>query len=168
MNLIEGEKLYKKPKVIAEIGCNHTGDIKIAFELIDLAKDQWNLPAIAGSELDVLSRLIDAGNQFKADIVIRVTGDNPFTDGKIIDKIVYHHIKTEADYTRMIGLPIGVTADIMSTSMLNPLYKLIPDPNQSEYLQLFAIDPDHFQCELINAPPKLNRPFYSLTVDYVR
>ena len=31
--------MYKKPKVIAEIGCNHTGDIKIAFELIDLAKD---------------------------------------------------------------------------------------------------------------------------------
>jgi sialic acid synthase len=29
---------YKKPKVIAEIGCNHMGDINIAFELIDLAK----------------------------------------------------------------------------------------------------------------------------------
>lgn len=28
---------YKKPKVIAEIGCNHMGDIKIAKELIDLA-----------------------------------------------------------------------------------------------------------------------------------
>jgi len=29
---------YKKPKVIAEIGCNHMGDIKIAKELISLAK----------------------------------------------------------------------------------------------------------------------------------
>jgi sialic acid synthase len=30
---------YKEPKVIAEIGCNHMGDMKIAKELIDLAKD---------------------------------------------------------------------------------------------------------------------------------
>ncbi|MFL2988599.1 N-acetylneuraminate synthase [bacterium] len=30
---------YSIPKVIAEIGCNHKGDIKIAYELIKLAKD---------------------------------------------------------------------------------------------------------------------------------
>ena len=29
---------YKKPKVIAEIGCNHKGDFNIAIELLDLAK----------------------------------------------------------------------------------------------------------------------------------
>tara|TARA_Y100001935_G_scaffold40372_1_gene32470 strand:- start:17398 stop:18264 length:867 start_codon:yes stop_codon:yes gene_type:complete len=31
--------MYQKPKVIAEIGCNHKGDIGIAFELLDLAKE---------------------------------------------------------------------------------------------------------------------------------
>ena len=31
--------MYQKPKVIAEIGCNHKGDIEIAFELLDLAKE---------------------------------------------------------------------------------------------------------------------------------
>ena len=31
--------MYKKPKVIAEIGCNHKGDMNIAFELLDLAKE---------------------------------------------------------------------------------------------------------------------------------
>lgn len=30
---------YSKPKIIAEIGCNHMGQIEIAKELIDLAKD---------------------------------------------------------------------------------------------------------------------------------
>lgn len=30
---------YQKPKVIAEIGCNHKGSMEIAKELIDLAKD---------------------------------------------------------------------------------------------------------------------------------
>ena len=30
---------YKVPKVIAEIGCNHMGQMDIAKELIDLAKE---------------------------------------------------------------------------------------------------------------------------------
>lgn len=30
---------YKKPKIIAEIGCNHKGDFDIAIELLDLAKE---------------------------------------------------------------------------------------------------------------------------------
>ena len=29
---------YEEPKIIAEVGCNHKGDMKIALELIDLAK----------------------------------------------------------------------------------------------------------------------------------
>jgi len=29
---------YKKPKIVAEIGCNHMGSMSIAKELIDLAK----------------------------------------------------------------------------------------------------------------------------------
>ena len=31
--------MYKKPKIIAEIGCNHKGDMDIAFELIRLSKE---------------------------------------------------------------------------------------------------------------------------------
>jgi len=31
--------VYQKPKVIAEIGCNHKGQFEIALELIDLAKE---------------------------------------------------------------------------------------------------------------------------------
>ena len=30
---------YKKPRTIAEIGCNHMGQMSIAKELIDLAKE---------------------------------------------------------------------------------------------------------------------------------
>ena len=30
---------YKKPKVISEIGCNHKGELDIAFNLIKLSKD---------------------------------------------------------------------------------------------------------------------------------
>jgi N-acetylneuraminate synthase len=37
---------YKKPYIIAEIGCNHKGDIKIAKELIKVAKIFCNVDAV--------------------------------------------------------------------------------------------------------------------------
>ena len=37
---------YKKPYVIAEIGCNHKGDMEIAKELIKIAKIFCNVDAV--------------------------------------------------------------------------------------------------------------------------
>ena len=37
---------YKKPFVIAEIGCNHKGDIEIAKELIKIASIFCNVDAV--------------------------------------------------------------------------------------------------------------------------
>lgn len=133
--------------------------------LVDLAKQEWGVETIAGSELDVLSRLIKAAKKFQADVVIRVTGDNPFTDSKLLDRMVKHHITKKSDFTHTIGLPVGVTPDILSANMLPRLHRLMPNPNQSEYLSLFAMDHKHFHCEILDAPLELNRPFYSLTVD---
>ena len=39
-------KKYKKPKVIAEIGCNHKGEIKLAKELIKVAKIYCNADVV--------------------------------------------------------------------------------------------------------------------------
>ena len=39
-------KTYKKPFVIAEIGCNHKGDMEIAKELIKVAKIFCNADAV--------------------------------------------------------------------------------------------------------------------------
>ena len=35
-----------KPKIIAEIGCNHKGDISTAFEMIDIAADYCGVDAV--------------------------------------------------------------------------------------------------------------------------
>lgn len=135
------------------------------FVLVELAKAHDNLGYIAGSELDVLSRLMDASNKYNADIVIRVTGDNPFTDSNIIDQLVENHIKSRTEYSRMVNLPIGVTPDVLSASMLPKLHSELSNPNETEYLSLFAMNRKLFKCQILQAPDHLNRPYYSLTVD---
>ena len=133
--------------------------------LVNIANQEKKIGFIAGSERDVLSRLIEAGNKYEADVVLRVTGDNPFTDSIIIDQLVDHHIKTNSEYTRMIDLPIGVTPDVMELTMMNRLHDEMSDPDESEYLSLFAMNYNLYRCALLEAPEELRRPYYSLTVD---
>ncbi|MCP4605637.1 MAG: NTP transferase domain-containing protein [Proteobacteria bacterium] len=132
--------------------------------LIDRAK-QWGVRSFAGSQRDVLDRFSKAAKVYEADHIIRVTGDNPLTCPESLDNMIAHHLKTGADYTRTNGMPIGTAAEVMTTSMLEPLACLIPDPAYSGYMVLYAFDPEHFHCEVLDAPAEVNRPRYGLTVD---
>jgi len=133
--------------------------------LLDKAKE-WGVEGYAGSQSDVLSRLIDVSEIYKADMVLRVTGDNPFTDAVNIDQLIKHHIATSSEYTRTNRLPLGVTAEVMDTAMLTKLHKCIPDSNQTEYMSFFAFNPELFHCEVLEPLSSQDRPFYSLTIDY--
>lgn len=134
------------------------------FPLLELAKE-WGIKAFAGHELDVLSRMIAVADSMNADAVLRVTGDNPFTDANNIDLMVKHHFLTGADYTRTNHLPLGVTAEVMGRKMLHKLHEMIPNPNQSEYMSFFSFNPEIFHCKVLYPPSSLDRPFYSLTID---
>ena len=143
-----------------------TSNLKSDAVLLEKAKE-WGVDGYAGHPEDVLSRLIDVAKIYKADMVLRVTGDNPFTDANNIDRMVEHHIKTSAEYTRTNRLPLGVTAEVMATNMLEKLHNCMPDPNQSEYMSFFAFNPQLFHCEVLKPLASQDRPFYSLTIDYL-
>jgi spore coat polysaccharide biosynthesis protein SpsF len=79
--------------------------------------------------------------------------------------MVARHVEAGAEYTRVNLLPVGVTAEVFSAAMLPRLHAELPDPNQSEYLTLWAFNPDRYRCEVLEAPENVRRPNYSLTVD---
>ena len=133
--------------------------------LLDKTKE-WGVGGYAGHPEDVLSRLIDVAKIYKADMILRVTGDNPFTDVNNIDRMVKHHIKTSSEYTRTNRLPLGVTAEVMDAKMLAKLHNFMPNPNQSEYMSFFAFNPKLFHCEVLKPLVGQDRPYYSLTIDY--
>lgn len=51
-----------------------------------------------GSEEDVLSRYLGAAKKFKADVIVRVTCDDPFKDPKIIDKCLQLLNENQLDF----------------------------------------------------------------------
>ena len=132
--------------------------------LLDLA-EQYGCRAYAGSELSIIDRMLDVADITGADTLIRITGDNPLTDPVYIDRMVCRQRDTDAEYTRTLNLPIGVTAEVIATPALRRCYDIMDDPNNSQYLMIYMFDPDNFECEVLVAEPEVSRPNYSLTVD---
>ena len=51
-----------------------------------------------GSENDVLDRFYQAAIRFKADVIVRVTGDCPFHDPILIDNVINFYLENEDKY----------------------------------------------------------------------
>ena len=119
-----------------------------------------------GSELDVIDRFLKASDEHKADIIIRVTGDNPLTDPEMMDYMIQKHIELGVDYTFTDDLPIGTRPEIVSISALKRCHSLAQDPDSSEYLTLMLKRPSYFKIQKVNPlNEKLKRPELRLTVD---
>jgi len=117
-----------------------------------------------GSPDAVIERLIAVGELEKAENVIRITGDNVLTSYEYIQEQIDIHNKNELDYTRIIDIPIGATAEVMKLSAVKECYDLI-DPAISEYLLLYMFKPKHYKCGVINLEEIKNSSNYTLTVD---
>lgn len=123
--------------------------------------------AFAGSEDDVMDRFIRAGEKEKADIIVRITGDNPLTDPGIIDRMIESHIGSGADYTRVDNLPIGVTAEVISFTALKKAFQMAEDSGYSEYMTNYFVEyPEVFRLNILQPDENTKRSQYRLTVDY--
>ena len=117
-----------------------------------------------GSPDAVIERLIAVGELEKADNVIRITGDNVLTSYEYLEEQINIHNNNELDYTRIINIPVGATAEVMKLSAVKECYDLI-DPAISEYLLLYMFKPEHYKCGVINLEEIKKSSNYTLTVD---
>lgn len=131
--------------------------------LEDIAADN-GVEIYRGSPDAVIERMIDVGDKEKADNVIRITGDNIFTAYEFLQKQIDIHNKNNFDYTRIINLPVGVTAEVMRLDAVKKCYTLM-DPAVSQYLLLYMFDPDNFKCGVLKIKQWPDYSNMSLTVD---
>jgi spore coat polysaccharide biosynthesis protein SpsF len=116
-----------------------------------------------GSPDNVIERMLAVGEATGAELLLRITGDNPFTATEYIDTQVELLRKKKLDYVRVIDVPIGATAEVMTHDALKRCYQMM-DPSVSEYLMLFMFEPQHFRCGVVK-PFKDDLSNWSLTVD---
>lgn len=133
-------------------------------ELLEHA-DDWGIPAIAGSPTNIVSRLQQAASRVDADILLRATGDNPLISVEYTERMVAAHKKSDFEYSRVNSLPLGATVEGLSKGLLPKIQETLPSPSHSEYLVLYAYQPERYNCVVLQPPDEIQRPHYSVTVD---
>lgn len=124
--------------------------------------------AFRGSENDVLSRFAGALAQAEgAEVIVRLTADNPAIDPAFLDAAVAHHLATGADYTYTTGLPLGTNVEVLSAAALRRAHAEATQPDEREHVTPYLRrHPELFRLEtlLLAVPPAVAG--LRLTIDY--
>jgi spore coat polysaccharide biosynthesis protein SpsF len=135
--------------------------------LVELA-ERVGVGVFMGEEDDVLGRHVEVARLWKADHVVRVTGDNPLTDLTLVRTLSSLHLETKADYTYVPGdaLLMGVLPEVISRNALEISHQEGEDRHRSELVTLYIKEnPSRFRIVRADMPVELYRPTYRLTVD---
>jgi glutamate-1-semialdehyde aminotransferase/spore coat polysaccharide biosynthesis protein SpsF (cytidylyltransferase family) len=109
----------KEAKTVKEIWLA-TGKSKINNKLEKIFSNT-KIKVFRGDDDDVLSRFVEISKISKADIIIRLTGDCPLIDPKIIDETVELLINRKADYASNIlkrNFPDGLDVEVFTKQTL--------------------------------------------------
>ena len=121
-----------------------------------------------GSEQDVLGRYYECAKQYSFGQIVRLTGDNPFTDIEELDRLIELHLREGNDYSHSIGeLPIGVGAEIFRFAALERSHLEGRSPHHREHVNEYLLEhPELFKTgRLESVPPEKRMPDLRLTVD---
>lgn len=133
-------------------------------KILEKIAEKNEIKFYGGSEKAVIERMLDVAEKEKAINIIRITGDNIFTDKFFLEEMLKWHKIKNVDYTRTEYISIGATAEIMKVDALKDCYKSI-DPDKSEYLFLYMFNPQKYKCLTLIPEEKYQRVYSSLTVD---
>ena len=132
---------------------------------IEFAKKE-NLKFVIGDDKDVLERLIIGGKSVDAQIIFRVTSENPFIFWEGIDSIVSKHIDKKFDFSFYDSLPIGSSFELINLKSLEKSHKEGKTKHRSELCSLFIRENQkRFKINKMKPPKAVSYPEIRLTVD---
>lgn len=134
-------------------------------KIIDLA-ESMGVSAFVGSMDNVLERYFLAAQKYGGDLIVRVTGDNPFTDVEYADMIVDIAIESGSDYYALVNLPLGSAVEVIKREALEEAHKMSDVAYQREHVTPYI--KEHPELFSIERPPVSIKSRYRdvrLTVD---
>jgi len=110
--------------------CNNLDQIVIATSSSKKDKVLYNyclengFSVYRGDENDVLNRYVQASKNYKADVVVRITGDCPVIDPDLVDEVIAYYFDGGYDACGLSGeFPDGLDCEIFSVGTLEDACK---------------------------------------------
>jgi spore coat polysaccharide biosynthesis protein SpsF len=127
--------------------------------LVEWAKAH-NVLCVRGSEEDVLDRYHQAATVVGADIIVRVTADDPFKDPVVIDQVVTRLLDKRLDFAcnnNPPSFPEGLDAEVFTVSALARAVNDSVDPFEREHVtQYFYRHPEIFRQDNVASDRNLS------------
>ncbi len=119
-------------------------------KLVEWCKDN-DIPCFRGDESNVLKRYYDAATKFKADIIVRVTADDPFKDPKVIDSVI-NMLKNESlDFAFNNcppSFPEGLDTEVFTYDAIKKAFEAKTTDFEKEHVtQYFYHNPEKFNLK---------------------
>lgn len=125
-----------------------------------------NLPFIEGDDVDVLQRLIKGAKYVNAEIIFRVTPDQPFIYWEGMDSIIQNHIKGGFSFSILEDVPLGIGYEIINLNALEISHSKGKRKHRSELASLYIYEHrNKFKINEVKPKKELQRPDLRLTVD---
>lgn len=133
---------------------------------------QNNIPVFRGHPTNLAKRYFDCARQLKISTIIRITGDNPLIDPRVIDKVYNAHVKQSGDYTstrhwtgeKLIGLyPKGLSVDVFGIESLAEMMRADLSKEEREHIVFYFCNNEK-RLKRVEVAPE-HRIDYSFTVD---
>lgn len=115
--------------------------------------------AYRGSLDDVLDRYYQCAKQYQPEHVVRITGDCPVIDWRIVDAVIGAHLTEGNDYTATSEeYPDGLDSEIVRFSALEQAWKDARMSSEREHVTLYIRNhADQFRCGQIVCRQNLNK-----------
>ncbi|HDP79801.1 MAG TPA: acylneuraminate cytidylyltransferase [Spirochaetes bacterium] len=133
--------------------------------IIELAREM-NTGVFVGSHDDVLERYCFAAREFGGDYIVRVTGDNPFTDPEYASMAVEIALEARTDLCVIPNLPLGAAVEVIKREALEEACRHGEKPYHREHVTPYIKEhPELFHIEKPAVSFKNPYPEMRLTVD---
>ena len=110
-----------------------------------------------GSESDVLGRFVGALEGDDADVVVRITADDPLLDPAVTGAVVRRFEAGDCDYaSNMVrrSWPRGLDTEVLSRELLERSEREGQRPEDREHVTFYVrTHPDSFRLANVSAPP---------------
>lgn len=142
--------------------------INFEDDTIEKIAKQNNVDCFRGSLNNVLDRYYQCAKQYNPSHIVRLTGDCPIIDPKVIDGVISTHLSSNADYTTngiKRTFPDGLDIEIMTFKTLEYVHTHAATQEELEHVTYFI----YTHPELFNIQHYCNEKDYShirWTLDY--
>ena len=151
---------------------------KISQTIIATTENEFDDPLVSwcinnghnffrGSEEDVLSRFYLCAKHYNADLIVRVTADDPLKEPKVLDKAVDKLLNSNADYcsnTVDVTYPEGLDIEVFTFAALEKANNEAKLPSEREHVTPYIWkNPNLFNIIQIKNDRDLSS--WSMTVD---